>query len=87
MENDNCVVCGQPSDYGAHGIKDREVYSEYFCEIHYNAKKRGSLETDTDWRSASEDSEIRAGKTVPSVEQPNHRRSQTGPSSELRGHI
>jgi len=35
---DPCLVCGAESDFGAHGIRDGEVYSEYFCEKHYHAK-------------------------------------------------
>jgi hypothetical protein len=36
------MVCGAESDYGAHGIKNGEVYDEYFCESCYHAKDRPS---------------------------------------------
>jgi hypothetical protein len=31
--------CGKTSDYGGHGVKDREVYSEYYCRECYLEKK------------------------------------------------
>ena len=35
---DPCQGCQGESDYGAHGIRDREVYDEYWCEACYNKK-------------------------------------------------
>lgn len=32
--------CGEESDYGAHGIRDGAVYSEYFCKSCHNKNKR-----------------------------------------------
>ena len=34
----NCP-CGQPSEYGCHGVRDGEVYSEYFCKKCKNARE------------------------------------------------
>ena len=31
--------CGQESTHGAHGVRDNEVFSEYFCQKCYNNKK------------------------------------------------
>ena len=28
--------CGKERDYGCHGVKDREVYSEYYCKECYH---------------------------------------------------
>lgn len=39
--NNACCICGQESTHGCHGIKDGAVYSEYFCETHYNSNRRG----------------------------------------------
>ena len=30
--------CGEESVYGAHGIRDGEIYSEYFCEKCWNKR-------------------------------------------------
>ena len=30
--------CGEESDYGAHGLRDGEIYDEYFCEKCWNKK-------------------------------------------------
>lgn len=46
---DPCIICGRPSEYGAHGVRRNQegddlegiVYSEYYCFQHYHAKKRG----------------------------------------------
>lgn len=37
-ENDNCK-CGQESDFGCHGVKNDEVYSEFYCKDCYNKKE------------------------------------------------
>ena len=42
-QNLKCQVCGVESDYGCHGLKNGEVYDEYYCERCYNRKKRGDL--------------------------------------------
>jgi len=34
---DKCK-CGKESDYGCHGIKDGEVYSEFYCKECYQEK-------------------------------------------------
>jgi hypothetical protein len=31
--------CGSVSDFGCHGIRDGEVYSEFYCRECYNKKK------------------------------------------------
>ena len=35
----NDCPCGQPSEYGCHGVRDGEVYSEYFCKKCKNARE------------------------------------------------
>lgn len=35
---DNCD-CGNQSDYGAHGIRDGEIYDEYYCEECWSKRK------------------------------------------------
>lgn len=37
---DPCLVCGGESDYGHHGLRDGEVYSEYYCEKHHHSGAR-----------------------------------------------
>jgi len=32
--------CLEDSDYGAHGIRDGEVYDEYWCFTHYHQRER-----------------------------------------------
>ncbi len=44
MAKDPCNKCGEPSDIGAHGIRDGKIYDEYYCESCYNLKKRGKEE-------------------------------------------
>ena len=65
MIEDPCYICGADSDYGCHGIKNGEAYSEYFCNKHYNA--HGSLklaqgdedeEVVADRRSTPEDNSL-----------------------------
>lgn len=34
-ETQNCK-CGQPSDFGCHGVRDMEVFSDFFCKECYN---------------------------------------------------
>jgi len=36
-ESNNCE-CGQESTKGCHGIKDEEVYSEYYCDECFNKR-------------------------------------------------
>jgi hypothetical protein len=31
--------CGEESDFGAHGIRNGKVYSEYYCKDCYNKKE------------------------------------------------
>ena len=31
-EDDRCMKCGKESTKGCHGIKDAEIYSEYYCD-------------------------------------------------------
>jgi hypothetical protein len=38
MNNDKCK-CGKESTVAAHGIKNKAVYSEYWCDDCYNNKK------------------------------------------------
>lgn len=35
---EKCNKCGEPSEIGAHGIRDGAVYSEYWCERCYRSK-------------------------------------------------
>jgi hypothetical protein len=35
--DDKCK-CGAESDYGCHGVKNMEVYSEYYCTDCYNKR-------------------------------------------------
>jgi hypothetical protein len=35
---DPCKGCGKESEYGAHGIRDQEVYDEYWCGPCYHKK-------------------------------------------------
>ena len=37
VAQDSCL-CGEESDYGCHGIKDSEVFSEYLCKKCYHKK-------------------------------------------------
>lgn len=37
METDKCK-CGEESTRGCHGIKDSEIYDEYYCDDCYNKK-------------------------------------------------
>lgn len=32
--------CGQEVDYGCHGVRDGEVYSEYLCKKCYNKREK-----------------------------------------------
>lgn len=36
-ENTNCP-CGEESVYGCHGVREGEVYTEYFCKVCYNKR-------------------------------------------------
>lgn len=36
-EGDLCI-CGEVSTRGCHGIKEHEVYDEYYCDECYNKK-------------------------------------------------
>lgn len=36
----NVCECGQDSDFGCHGIRNEEIYSEYYCTDCYNRRKR-----------------------------------------------
>ncbi len=38
MDNTKCD-CGKESDFGYHGVRDGEVYSEYYCKECYNKKE------------------------------------------------
>lgn len=38
--SDQCCRCGGESQVGAHGIRDREVYSEYWCEKCFASKDK-----------------------------------------------
>lgn len=38
-ENNNCA-CGKESEYGAHGVRDGQVYSEYFCKKCKNEREK-----------------------------------------------
>lgn len=40
IDSDACLGCGSESDYGAHGIKNEEVYSEHWCSACWNKKDR-----------------------------------------------
>jgi hypothetical protein len=49
LENENSIVvgldftlcqCGQESDFGCHGVRDMEVYSEFFCKKCYHKKDK-----------------------------------------------
>jgi hypothetical protein len=35
----NCK-CGAESTRGCHGVRDGEVYSEYFCDEHFNKREK-----------------------------------------------
>jgi hypothetical protein len=37
--NDQCK-CGAESDFGCHGVRDGEVYSEFYCKACYNKGKK-----------------------------------------------
>lgn len=39
---DLCCVCQKESDVACHGIRDGQVYDEFYCESDYNTKKRTS---------------------------------------------
>lgn len=75
---DPCYICGGESDFGAHGIKDGEVYSEYFCAKHYNAHdslqlaEEGEDETTVDRRPSPKDHKVRTSEGVPSLGEQNH---------------
>jgi len=32
--------CENDSEYGAHGIRDKQVYSEYWCARHFKEQQR-----------------------------------------------
>lgn len=36
--SENCA-CGEESEYGCHGVRDGEVYSEYLCKKCKNERK------------------------------------------------
>ena len=36
---DRCL-CGEESDYGCHGVKDVQVYSEFYCKECYNRRNK-----------------------------------------------
>jgi hypothetical protein len=36
--DDKCA-CGKDSDFGCHGIKNEEVYSEFYCKECYNKEE------------------------------------------------
>jgi hypothetical protein len=38
-ETEKCS-CGKEAEYGAHGIKEDEVYSEYYCEKCWNNRNK-----------------------------------------------
>ncbi len=40
MEDEDKCKCGKPSEMGCHGIRDGEVYSEYYCHECYNKEKK-----------------------------------------------
>lgn len=42
---DRCNKCGMESHYGAHGIRDGKVYSEYWCERCYNSRNTKKILT------------------------------------------
>jgi hypothetical protein len=36
---DPCCQCGRESEFGAHGIRENEVYDEYYCESCWNSNR------------------------------------------------
>jgi hypothetical protein len=38
-ESDNCQ-CGKESDYGCHGVRDGQVYDEFYCKECYHKKDK-----------------------------------------------
>ena len=70
LVDDLCIVCKEESSYGAHGIRNWEIYDEYYCEKCYNTKNRINKKdvedgnTIADRRSSSEDNEIRSSMPV-----------------------
>lgn len=38
-ESDKCE-CGAESDYGCHGVRDAQVYDEFYCKECYNKKDK-----------------------------------------------
>lgn len=38
MSEDTCMVCGEESTKGCHGVKEDKIYSEYYCDSCYNSK-------------------------------------------------
>lgn len=39
MDTDKCK-CGKESTKGCHGIKNEEIYSEYYCDDCFNKRKQ-----------------------------------------------
>lgn len=38
MAKEDACLCGKKSTKGCHGIKDREVYSEFYCDECFNKR-------------------------------------------------
>lgn len=38
LESPDLCNCGKESDYGCHGIRDQQMYDEYYCKECYNKK-------------------------------------------------
>ncbi len=36
VERDDKCECGEESTRGLHGVKNMGIYSEYYCDFHYN---------------------------------------------------
>ena len=80
---DKCQVCGETADYGCHGIRDGEVYSEHYCEKHYNAKKRGrELE-----ESKPEESAVQSSVSKELVPERQDGRGVQGKDSEVQADV
>jgi hypothetical protein len=43
-----CSKCGDESDYGAHGIKNGQIYSEYWCATCWSERGRKPFMRDDD---------------------------------------
>ncbi len=72
---DPCQECGKESDYGAHGIRNGEVYDEYHCEECYNkvdSKEKVENENSICGRPTPEDQPIRVIQEVPIMVEPDY---------------